>query len=279
MTLAAPSALANRIRDEADRPGADDHDRPAGRDARELHPVHRGPRRVDQRAFAKRQRRRETVDAANRIDVVLRVRPLRDEAVVAMPGFGAPVVLAEVVAALKAVAAVAAALVRFARDAVARLEVGDAYADFDHLARPLVPGNERVRRGPDSSQTTADDFGIAAADCDTANPAQNFVRARLRDSHFRHFERSGGSEHQSLHCGEVPLHYRYRLVPLAAKNTALPKYGAPTCPLRCLREINPAPRRGSHHQKRSAAAVTLAPEKLRRFALKIAFPSASVPAQ
>ena len=196
--------LREPYRDQADGPGTDDDDRSAGRDARQLHPVQGHAGGIDQGPFPERDSLRQVVDAADRIDVVLGVGALRDEAVMAVPGLGPPVVLAEVVATLQAVAAVAAALVRFARHPVAGRETENAVADVDDLAGPFVPGGERIRRRPGPGQAAADDLGIAAANRDTADPAQDLVRTRVRDGHLPDLEGSGGSQDKRVHHMFVP---------------------------------------------------------------------------
>src|SRR6185369_16345618 len=103
------------------------------------------------------------------IDVVLRVSARADEAVVAVAALGAAVVHAQRVASGEAVAAMAAALVRFAGDAVADGKTARLGADGDDFARPFVARRERVGRRPDSGEAAANDFGVAAADRHGAN--------------------------------------------------------------------------------------------------------------
>ena len=159
ITRAAPNAFANRIAMRPIGPGPMITTVPPGVMPASSIAVQRRAARVDQRPFPERHLRQQRTDAADGIDVVLRVGAGRDEAVVAVPGFGAPVVLAEVVAALQAVAAVAAALVRFAGHAVAWREP----AHFRARPRPprpptRVPGVKGYDGGQTPAKVAADDL-------------------------------------------------------------------------------------------------------------------------
>ena len=91
-------------------------------------------------------------------------------------------VLAEVVAALDAEPAVAAAGVRGARHAHADLpaEVGRALPELDHLARPLVARDEREGLRPEAGEVALDDVRVGAADGDRLDAAEQLVATRPR---------------------------------------------------------------------------------------------------
>ncbi len=89
---------------------------------------------------------RHPVHALDRVHFVLRIGAVGDEAVVTMAGLRPAVVLADRVAPLHAVGAVAAAAMRLAGDAIAGREIDYAGADGDDFARPFVPGNEGIAR-------------------------------------------------------------------------------------------------------------------------------------
>src|SRR5690242_7099648 len=118
-----------------------------------------------------------------------------------MTGFVVTVVFAQVVAARQAVAAFAATLMRFAGDGIARFEVENAFAHLDYFTGPLVPGNERIRRGPDAGESAADDLGIAAADGDATNPTQDLMRRGFRNRDVPNFECTRRRQNKRLHLG------------------------------------------------------------------------------
>ena len=139
-------------------------------------------------------------DALDAVDRVRGVDAL-DAVAVLLVEAGLAVVLAQVVAALDALLADAAGVVRGAGHAVADLpaEALGARAQGGDLARPLVPRDERERGRPEARVVAPDEVGVGAADGDRADPGEDLVGSGHRDRDLPDLEHRGLEDDEGLH--------------------------------------------------------------------------------
>lgn len=93
-----------------------------------------------------------------------------------------------------------AALVRFAGNAVADLEIRHALTNLHDAASPLVSGDEGVMRRPFTGEMAVKRARIRAADGHAADLAEHLTLAGLGDGHVgSDLERAGACQHTGLH--------------------------------------------------------------------------------